>query len=65
LAQAGLSSLHLIYTTSCVQETDRTRPAAGKPLGFFREGTMNEQLLQIIIDIAIIVLRVFAAGMAD
>ena len=44
---------------------DRTRPAAGKPLGFFREGTMNEQLLQIIIDIAIIVLRVFAAGMAD
>jgi len=26
---------------------------------------MNEQLLQIIIEIAIIVLRVFAAGMAD
>jgi len=26
---------------------------------------MNEQLLQIIIDIAILVLRVFAAGMAD
>jgi len=26
---------------------------------------MNEQLLQIIIEIAIIVLRVFAAGLAD
>jgi hypothetical protein len=26
---------------------------------------MNEQLLQIIVDIAILVLRVFAAGMAD
>jgi len=26
---------------------------------------MNEHLLQVIIDIAIIVLRVFAAGMAD
>jgi len=26
---------------------------------------MNEHLLQIIIDIAILVLRVFAAGMAD
>jgi len=26
---------------------------------------MNEQLLQIVIEIAIIILRVFAAGMAD
>jgi len=26
---------------------------------------MNEQLLQIVIEIAIIILRVFAAGLAD